>query len=131
MKVLVFARTGSPNSRHRDSLFASKAHLPGNPESVGFKRMKALLEESLSLGSFEAGKQPHVFSRPLGTIDFAPLQLALRNTVAVNVQCLAPGDEQQGDVGPGPIEAKSYAAEGYATESYATEVSKEYTRDGR
>jgi hypothetical protein len=129
VKVLVFARAGSPGPRHRDTFFASKAHLPSNPESAGFKKMKDLSDESLfifSVESFEAGKQPHVFSRPSGTIEFAPIQEALRNTMALSVQCLAPGDEHQGDVGLGPIEAKSYA-----TESYATEVFKEYTTHGR
>jgi hypothetical protein len=91
--------------------------------------MKALAEESLSvfsLESFEAGKQPHVFSRPSGTIEFASIQRALRNTMALRVQCLAPGDEHQGDVGLGPIEANSYA-----TQSCATDVFKEYTTHGR
>ena len=91
--------------------------------------MKALTEESLpafSLESFEAGKQPQVFSRPSGTIEFAPIQKALRNTKALSVRCLGSGDEHQGDVGLGLIEAKIYATEGYATE-----VFEEYTTDGR
>jgi hypothetical protein len=124
VKILVFARAGTPGPRYPYTAFASKAHLPSNP-----KRMKALAEESLSvfsLESFEAGKQPHVFFRPSGMIEFAPMQKALWNTMALNVQCLAPGDEHQGDVGLGPIEANSYA-----TQSCATEVFKEYTTHGR
>jgi hypothetical protein len=124
VKILVFARAGSPVPRYRDTVFAGKAHLPSNP-----KRMKALAEENLSAfsrKSFEASQQTHVFSRFSGTIEFAPIQKALRNTMAFSVQRLASGDEHQGDVGLGPIEA-----ERYATKTFATEICEEYTIDGR
>jgi len=124
VKILVFARAGSLGPRHRNTVFASKAHPPRTP-----KRMKALPQESLSVLSlelFEAGKHPHVFSRPSGTIEFAPIRKALRSTMALRVQCLASGDEHQGHVGLGPIEANRYA-----TESHATETFKEHTSDGR
>jgi hypothetical protein len=91
--------------------------------------MKALPQESLSVLSlelFEAGKQPHVFCRPSGTIEFAPITKSTPEAMALRVQCLASGDEHQGDVGLGPIEANSYA-----TESHATETFKEHTSDGR
>jgi hypothetical protein len=123
--ILVVARAGTPGSRYHDTAFAHKAHLPSNP-----KRMKALAEESLSvfsLESFEAGKQPHVFSQPSGTIEFAPIQKALWNTTALSVHCLASGDEHQGVVGLGSIEAKSYAT----TKTFTTEVFKEFTTHGR
>jgi hypothetical protein len=128
VKILVFAKAGSPGSRHRDTGFAGKAHLPSNPEAAGFKRMKALADKSLSLPlkSFKAGKRPHVFSRPSGTIEFAPIPKALRNTMALSVQGPVRGDKHQGDVGLGRIEANSYARE-----SGSTEVFKEYTTDGR
>ena len=129
MKILAFASVGSPRLRYRDTHFASNAHLPSNPGSAGFKRLKTLSVESLFVSpveSFEAGKHAPCYPLPSGKIAFAPRQKALRNTMALRVQCLAPGDEHRGNVGLGPIEAKSYAPE-----SYAAEVLQGYTTDGR
>jgi hypothetical protein len=91
--------------------------------------MKALAEENLSAfseKSFEASQQTHVFPRFLGMIEFAPIQKALRNTMALSVQRLASGDEHQDDVGLGLIEGESYG-----TKTFATEIFEEYTIDGR
>jgi hypothetical protein len=50
--------------------------------------------------------------------------------MALRVQCLASGDEHQGEVDLAPIEANRYATESYATESHATEIFEEHTSDG-
>jgi hypothetical protein len=124
VKILNFALAGPDGPGHSDIIFAKKAHLPRKPGSAWFRRMKTLAEESpsvISLETFEAGKQTRVFSRPSGTIELAPTQNPLRNVRALSAQCLRAGDEHQGDVGLGPIEAKNYA----------TEFCEEATTDGR
>lgn len=124
LKILDLAVAGSRGLARCDAIVAGTAHLPNDPTSAGLMRMKALAKESLSVFSretLEVRKRPHVFSHSSGTIEFPPVQKALRSVTAMSVPCPPPRDKHQGDVSLGTIEAKSYAIEFF----------KEYTNDGR
>ena len=62
-----------------------------------------------SQATFDEVNQARAFSRSSGAIEVTPIQKTLRKVMALRVQGLALGDERQGDVDLGRIEAEIHA----------------------
>jgi hypothetical protein len=109
VKTLDFGRLGSPDPGQSDAIFARPAHLRNNPESAGFEEMMVLAKGRRVLFSLATFDEARAFSRSSGAIEVTPIQKTLRKVMALRVQGLALGDERQGDVDLGRIEAEIHA----------------------